>query len=696
MDTFVVPHELPVIQLDCRSAFEGLTPQEKRYTHYFGRASWEGAKICLFQCSPESPDIFCLLLTVFSSGVEDTKERAQVAGVSEEEFDAFLNYAAMFLGNMGNYKSFGDEKFVPSVSADTVDRIVSSCQEAERAAPLWRNTRGPMFSLESFEERLGLGSKGISTYYSSNVEEEDVRVVQNFLEAKDMGPENTRVTKHNREKDDCDYCIHVASSRTGLLEIYDFEGLRIYVQYGDFAPILEKVVENLMLAGEQAANEHQKAMLECYVSHFQSGDVQLHKESQLHWIKDVAPAVESNIGFVESYRDPVGVRAEFEGFVSVVNKAVSAKFGMLVDRAEELIAKLPWGPAFEKDVFQKPDFTSLDVVAFGSSSIPLGINLPNYDSVRQQHGFKNVSLDNVLSSSFSTGGPIPFLSEEDQELYRTFGKKAFEVQVGLHELLGHGSGKLFEQEADGTLNFNSAEVLNPFTEKPITTFYRPGETWYSKFPVICKSYEECRAECVGIFLCTDPLVMDIYGFSGEEAEKVIYTNWLMMVRAGIAALEFYDPASKKWGQAHMQARFGILRCLLDAGEEFVSLSTDGENVIVSMDGSKIESVGKPAVGEFLRQLHIFKSIGDFDSGKALYDEYTSVSSDFVELRNVVMANRKPRKIYVQPHTRINSDTGEVELVEFPASTAGVVESMLTRFPDVADVTLTAEVSSFRY
>ena len=133
------------------------------------------------------------------------------------------------------------------------------------------------------------------------------------------------------------------------------------VTAADFSGFMTKVVENLVEAEKYTANPNQKQMLQNYIEHFKYGDVNKHKDSQRNWIRDIGPIVETNIGFIETYLDPSGARAEFEGFVAIVNKETSAKFSELVRQAEGLIKKLPWGEAFEKPVFSKPDFTDLDV-----------------------------------------------------------------------------------------------------------------------------------------------------------------------------------------------------------------------------------------------------------------------------------------------------------------------------------------------
>jgi len=302
-------------------------------------------------------------------------------------------------------------------------------------------------------------------------------------------------------------------------------------------------------------------------------------------------------------------------------------------------------------------------------------------------GFKNVNLGNVVSSSKKSGNNTNFVSKEDHEIIKEWNIKSYEVGVAFHELLGHGSGKLFTRDKDGTFNFDEA-VVNPLTGKAVQKFYDVGETWSSKFTTIASSYEECRAEAVALYLSTFKEAVNILGFGAEDAETVNYVNWLTMGQAGIVGLEQYSPDTKEWTQAHARARFVLLQVMLNAGEGFVSVEQvtgeDGEpDLLFTLDRNKIESVGKPAVGEFLKRLHIYKSLGDDESGRELYEGLSQVKESgphpFAKWRAIVLARKKPRNMFVQANTVIGSD-GKVALREYEASHEGLIRSWAERLP----------------
>ena len=234
---------------------------------------------------------------------------------------------------------------------------------------------------------------------------------------------------------------------------------------------------------------------------------------------------------------------------------------------------------------------------------PAGINIPNYDDIRQELGFKNVSLGNVLGAK-APGEKITFIKPEDVDLFKKWDAEAFEVQVGLHELLGHGSGKLLQEEPAGIFNFDK-QTISPLTGKPITTWYKPGETWGSVFKACAASYEECRAEAVALYLGVQPKVMEIFGIQ-DHAEDVLYIMYLSMARKGILALEVYDPKSSKWGQAHMQARFALLQIMIQAGIARVEYKEQEQNLVVHVERDLIATKGVEAVGKFLLHLNIFR------------------------------------------------------------------------------------------
>lgn len=693
-----LPLDTPILYLKVEEAFAGLTTKERRYAHHLSKASWWGGFIVLCQTSPESPIIFNLLTRLFRSQPLDTLKEVAVAkaGFTEDEFKSLLVYYSGLTFNLGNYLGFGDRKFVPSVSREKLESLIKVSKASLEAPEVMQDyvnrALGPMYDLDESKKFLGMPPGGVTMYFTPNCTQEDADLAREFMAAKNMEAWNTRLLKYEEDGQTVlDIRLASVESSTApsiTMAAEDFQGHRFKVSRGDYTFFLTKLNEELQLARTHAATQGEIQMLEKYAESFKEGSVQAHKDGSTAWVKNRSPAVESYTGFIEVYRDPVNQRAEFESFVAVVNREQSRKFDTLVERAEEeFLPLLPWGREFEEDTFMRPDFSSLDVVTFASSGLPIGINIPNYKDVKEEHGFKNVSLTNVMAARTGIKGG-PFLSAADHALREKHGALGLEIQVGLHELLGHGCGKFLRRKDDGTLNFDPEKVKNPYTGEA-AGFYEKGENYNSRFTNLASAYEECRAETVALYLGLVDSILDIFGVAENDREDLKYVSWLDMMYAGLKGLEMYQPTQGKWGQAHSQARYVILRVALEAGGGLVTLTeTTGEDglpdLLLSLDRTKIESVGRQAMGDFLTKLQVYRSMGDSAAGRAMFEKYSEVPAEgphpFAKWHEVVVRKRRPRMVLAMPNTRVTGE--DVELVSYAEVTDCVVQSWVDRFtPD---------------
>eukprot|EP00927_Polykrikos_kofoidii_P044581 TRINITY_DN38509_c0_g1_i1.p1 TRINITY_DN38509_c0_g1~~TRINITY_DN38509_c0_g1_i1.p1 ORF type:complete len:688 (-),score=112.04 TRINITY_DN38509_c0_g1_i1:21-2084(-) len=676
---FVCSAKLPLVSLDVDAAWGGLTLSERQYAHHFARAAWAGQQIVAAQTSPESPDILDLFFNLFS-GDADAFCASCIDDVTiKGHWEAFLDYCCFCIGNLGNYSSVGNRKVVPALPPAAFSRIVAK-KSSDVAARIWKNVEESVYSTSEELFQLGFPPEQRSQYCLGGATQADAEFANRWLATKGTEAWNTRLERSS----DGTLVIRRASANVTEGQAEEFEGRQVVESSGDHSAHLRAVITHLQRARGHCSTEVQERMIDNLVRHFEHGQIELHKEASREWVRDAAPTIETTIGFIETDRDPAGVRAEFEGFVAIVNKDVSRKFGVLVEKAEELLKRLPWGDGFEKTKFLKPEFTSLDVLAFCSGSLPLGICLPNYDEVRSGVGFKNVDLGNVCSAR-SKEAYRQFLSPADAELFSNMYAEADQVLTGLHELIGHGSGKLLQEGEDGSRNYPAGELMNPCTGRVVDSHYLPGQTYGSVFGSVASAMEECRAECVSLFLGVHPDIQAIFGFEGEACENSVYVGWLGMCWLGLKALEHYDPEKRSWGAVHGRARYAILRKLLRAGtdgeERLLSyriLDGDVPDVTLSMSRTLIHSVGLPAIRELLLGIQVARCTAAVDMARD-FEELTEVPEEFLALRRIVVQRKRPRDIFVQPTTVLDESTGDVSLKLYSATPLGLVQSFVDRY-----------------
>lgn len=674
--------EPPITLLEVDNFITQLTENEAKYAHFMSKASHAGTRVVLRQVSDESEAILDLILSIHK------KLSGKYPNPTSDETVAYLEYASQFLANLGNYKAFGDSKFIPRCLATVWQQMI------EKAGLPYQDYESLLDSIYRVTEKsmLGYPAEGYtSSYYLGEpVSKDDMKIVKKLFAQYAILPENTRIKK----VDKLNFIILVSSA--DLANEIDYPKNTITIdnvvfkfQFGDHSREMGKIVNYLKEAQKYAANEIQKEMLQNYITHFQTGSSQAHKESQKLWVKDVSPTVETNIGFIETYREPSGIIGEFESLVSIQNKERTMKFKKMVDNAKEFISLLPWTSDWEKPVFNPPDFTSLEVLTFCSSGIPAGINIPNYDDVRLNIGFKNVSLGNILSASTKKSNKYPpsFIEETDRPLFEKYQGESFEVQVGIHELLGHGSGKLMCEIDDGKFNFDKLNPPKGLDNQPITTYYKLGETWGSMYGSIAGSMEETRAELVAMYLITNRKLLKIFGYnSKQEQDDIIYVGYLQMVRAGLLALEYWDPATGKWGQAHMQARFSIMKTFLlhCVDKDFLTFepfeTKNGKEMNIKLDRTKIENVGHDAVADYLLHLHIFKCSGDVVNGTKYFEDRCSVPKELAQYRDLVISKRLPRRQFIQPNTVFdeNNSKNQVTVKGYEETAIGMIQSFIDR------------------
>ncbi|KAI0479184.1 dipeptidyl peptidase III [Xylariaceae sp. FL0804] len=666
-----------IYQLGISSLFDALSDQQKRYSHYMARAAWSGTRIILRQVSPESLPIFDFILELRRSCDGDWNQLCQSDGVSPADLQAFLEYAATFLSNIGNYYGSGDQKFIPRTSQDAF-RVLAS--RSPKLGDLYTDMKDSLMCIPPYSLGLPSSSAQSSYYLGQSISKDEISLISECLDAHAIYPENTRVRKTGPGS--CE--VVQASAITSEPDVKSLNaprpGIQISLTRGDHSAELTEICKNLSKASEYAANDVQRQFLGKYVESFRTGSLDIYRDSLRAWVTDKAPKVENIFGFVEPYRDPYGIRGEFEGLVAIADPEETRLLLKLVERSDRFIARLPWassenqgkGP-FEKSLFEPPDFSSIHALAYCSSIIFPGINVPNYNDIRQDVGFKNVIIANRMSAE-STAMQWPFIDESEKDVFQKHKHSAYYWWVVLHELLGHGTGKMMIEEPGGKFNFDHASPpISPLDSQPIRSWYRPGQTWTGQFGELATTVDECRAELVGAYLMDDPELLGLFGFTDETeitASDLTYNLYQQLGVDGLRGLSNFN--------VDTMAHYAMLMCLLRSGQGCMRIAHDAENqkLTVRVDRTKILPHGKEALGQMLLRLHMYRCTADVAACREYYEGLSHVDEERLAWRQTVIANKPPPLLNVQANTFLTD--GTVTLKEYEPTVEGIIESWYER------------------
>ncbi|OOQ86712.1 dipeptidyl peptidase III [Penicillium brasilianum] len=632
--SYAPPLGVTVHQLAIKPIFDALEPREKLYAHYLARAAWNA------QCN-----------------------------VTPDELKSFLEHAAVFLCNLGNFYGEGDQKFVPDLTVEALPRIsnISAKTKVGLENVIESISTVPPFS-------LGHRGKNTQSAYhpgSELISKEEIAKVSEAMEKHSIGPENTRIRKLV-EDDKPIYQLLQASAETdipadNLRELAD----GIFLVRGDHSEELSKVCVSLMKAKEYAGNSKRSQFLAHYIECFRTGSLIAFQESQKAWVTDVAARVENLIGFIEPYRDPAGIRSEWEAMIGIADPDETSRLNRFVGISTAIIRQLPWavegvndgkGP-FEKSLFEAPDFTS-------------------YEYIRETCGFKNIVLANRLIVNNNPKLPCHWVDPSELKYFKSTTHIVRFITAAIHELIGHGTGKLLSETTPGVYNFDKHNPpISPLSGEAVTSHYLPGQMWTNVFGNLAGTVEECRAILVSEYLMDNEELLSIFGYTNNSeisANDLLYSTYLNIGVDGLQALEHYSVENKAWGQVHHQAHFSIFKYLLQEGSGVIHISSDlaTSTLTVHVDPTKILSHGKPALGRYLCRLHIWRCTADFSSCKEFYDPMCAVDGVYEQWRQIVCSKPKPRWKFVQPNTFANGE--DVELKVYEESNEGIIQSWAER------------------
>lgn len=602
--------DLEVLRYDI-PGFNELTPQQKELAYYLYEAANAGRDIIYDQKYRHNLAIRKTLEGILTSYSGDK---------SAAEFKQFETYAKRVFFSNGIHHHYSNIKFVPECSSEffasllkasdatqlplegkSIDEfsafitpIIFDAKLDAKGVDLSTGIDNVVASANNFYE--GVTQAEVEAYYASRINPNDAQPISWGLNSK-MVKENGQVTE------------------------------KVWKVGGMYSAAIEKIVFWLEKAVTVAENDKQKKALELLVEYYKTGDLKKWDEYNIAWVNDTESRLDVVNGFIEVYGDAIGKRASFESVVSLKDMEATKRIAAIAKEAQWFEDHSTIADNHKKKNVKgitAKVITVIQEAGDAAPSTPIGINLPNANWIRQQHGSKSVSLGNIVHSYNVVGAKSPMmkefaLTEDEVKRNAEFGALASDLHTDMHEVIGHASG-----------------IINPGVGDPDQTLKNYAST-----------LEEARADLVALYYIMDPKLVEMGVMPSLEVGKTEYDNY---IRNGLITQLTRLNIGENLEEAHMRNRQLNAKWAYEMGKkdnviEFVK--KDGKTYVKVNNYDKLREL----FGQLLKEIQRIKSEGDFKAATALVEGY-GVKVDQELLKEVKARFEKlnvaPYKGFVQP------------------------------------------------
>ena len=611
--------------------FSQLSLQQKQLAYYLYEASLAGRDIFYDQKSKYGLLLRKTLETAYSTYNGDK---------NSDDWKKFQEYCGRFWFSTGNHHHYGNEKFIPECSFEYFSSVIKASdstqlpKDAGESVLAFLNRIKPIVYDLKFEPKLVDQSPNIDNVKASSVNfyegvtQKEVEAFYSKFDSKGNAPMwglNSKLMKENGQ----------------VVE-------KVWKVGGMYSAAIEKIVEWLQKAVTVAENDEQKKSLQLLIEYFQTGDLKKFDEYNIAWVNDINSRIDVENGFIEVYADPIGKKATYESIVSLKDMEATKRIKAIADQAQWFEDNSPLMPEHKKKNVKGIIAKAITVIVEAGDLAPstaIGINLPNNEWIRKEHGSKSVSLSNIIYSYNVAGAKSGVvdefaLNDTVAQRMKKWGALSEDLKVDMHECIGHASGQ-----------------INPGVETTDKTLKN-----------YASALEEGRADLVALYYIMDQKLIDIGVMPSLEVAKTQYDSYLMNgLMTQLTRLKLGDQVE----EAHMRNRQMIARWVYEKGKkdsvvQFVK--RNGKTYVQVNDYNKLRTL----FGELLREIQRIKSEGDFNAGKNLIENY-GVKVDPVLHKEILeryaKLNVKPYRGFIQPRLVPVMDGDKITdvKIEYPTS-----------------------------